>query len=209
MEDLQYWNSLAGRREFTTPPRTEEIQNSFAKDAEILDVGCGYGRMLEWLWEAGYRNLHGADFSPNMITAASERLPLEVDLQVAKASGLPYADQSMDVVLLYGVLTCFADPKEDAESLRECYRVLKPGATLLLNEFLLNDDKSRYSLQQDQYGEFGTFRVENSATLKHTSADRLTALLSAWEIERSEQLPFRTMTGKIGLGISITAQKRS
>jgi SAM-dependent methyltransferase len=49
-----------------------------------------------------------------------------VELRVANAEALPYADNSFDHVYGHGVIQYTADP---AQLIRECHRVLKPGGT--------------------------------------------------------------------------------
>src|SRR3972149_7270027 len=37
------------------------------KSAAILDVACGEGTLLSYLWHHGYRNIHGFDLSPENV----------------------------------------------------------------------------------------------------------------------------------------------
>lgn len=67
MEQKKYWNSAAEKKEFTTPLHFEEFSKYVGKEDIILDVGCGYGRTLNQLYEEGYHNLIGIDFSENMM----------------------------------------------------------------------------------------------------------------------------------------------
>ena len=50
MEQKEYWNSIADKKEFTTPFDLNEFSNYVKKDMKILDVGCGYGRTLSELY---------------------------------------------------------------------------------------------------------------------------------------------------------------
>lgn len=43
------------------------------RSGPILEVGCGTGRVALGLYEQGYRNLEGVDFSPRMVAAAKEK----------------------------------------------------------------------------------------------------------------------------------------
>ena len=45
------------------------------RDAPILDMGCNVGRHLNFLFEQGYRNLRGVDFSSAAINDMSRRYP--------------------------------------------------------------------------------------------------------------------------------------
>lgn len=45
MNQNEYWNSVAEKK-FTTVLDVELFSKFVAKDSKILDVGCGYGRIL-------------------------------------------------------------------------------------------------------------------------------------------------------------------
>jgi len=57
---------------YATPKRCADALAKFAedKDAPLLDVGCGTGISGAALASAGFSNLDGCDFSPEMLNAA-------------------------------------------------------------------------------------------------------------------------------------------
>ncbi|MBR4421859.1 MAG: class I SAM-dependent methyltransferase, partial [Erysipelotrichaceae bacterium] len=59
MEQKQYWNDVSATKEFTIPIDLEIFSHYVTKEDLILDVGCGYGRVMNELYELGYRNLIG------------------------------------------------------------------------------------------------------------------------------------------------------
>ena len=67
MEQKDYWNRAAADKEFTTPFQLAAFERYVAREALVLDVGCGYGRTLDELYRAGWRGLIGIDFSEAMI----------------------------------------------------------------------------------------------------------------------------------------------
>jgi 2-polyprenyl-3-methyl-5-hydroxy-6-metoxy-1,4-benzoquinol methylase len=71
----RYWNSAAGIKKFTVPFNAGLFEKFAAKDARILDVGCGYGRTISELHDAGYENLFGTDFSEKMIESSKNLCP--------------------------------------------------------------------------------------------------------------------------------------
>ncbi len=75
MTQKKYWNTVAEKKEFTTPFHFEEFAKFVNKEGIILDVGCGYGRTLEQLNLEGYGNLIGIDFSEKMIQRGKEKYP--------------------------------------------------------------------------------------------------------------------------------------
>ena len=101
-------------------------------EAEILDVGCGNGDELVRLCEQGAaaRRCHGVDLLGDRLEAATERLP-EADLRQADARRLPFADASMDIVVLKVVLSSVLDRDIAAQIAGEVDRVLRPGGVVI------------------------------------------------------------------------------
>ena len=93
-----------------------------------LELGCGSGFFLLNLIQAGVaRRGSVTDLSPGMVKVATrngENLGLEVDGRVADAEGIPYDDDTFDLVVGHAVLHHIPDVEL---SLREVVRVLKPG----------------------------------------------------------------------------------
>ena len=61
MNQKDYWNSVAEEKKFTTVPDVELFAKYVSKNSKILDVGCGYGRILNELAESGFIDLTGID----------------------------------------------------------------------------------------------------------------------------------------------------
>jgi len=93
-----------------------------------LELGCGSGFFLLNLIQAGVaRRGSVTDLSPGMVRVAvrnGENLGLDVDGRVADAEGIPYEDDTFDLVVGHAVLHHIPDVEL---SLREVVRVLKPG----------------------------------------------------------------------------------
>ena len=93
-----------------------------------LELGCGSGFFLLNLIQAGVaRRGSVTDLSPGMVKVATrngEKLGLDVDGRVADAEGIPYHDDTFDLVVGHAVLHHIPDVEL---SLREVIRVLKPG----------------------------------------------------------------------------------
>jgi SAM-dependent methyltransferase len=68
---IGYWNRVAAEKRFSHPLRSDWLGQCLrSPQARILDYGCGYGRSLAELSEAGFQNLVGVDFSEAMLARA-------------------------------------------------------------------------------------------------------------------------------------------
>ncbi len=101
----------------------------FAAGGEVLDIGCGRGEFLALLRDGGRRPL-GLDLSDSMLEEARAR-----DLPCVKADALEFLkqrpDASLDGVFSSQVIEHF-EPQYLRRVVSECFRVLRPGALLLL-----------------------------------------------------------------------------
>ncbi|MGD1854107.1 MAG: class I SAM-dependent methyltransferase [Leptolyngbyaceae cyanobacterium] len=102
------------------------------EDPNILDVGCGTGRLLNRL-AATYSTLKGTglDFSAPMLRQArrSNRHRPRLIFVQGNATPLRFADQQFDAVFnTFSLLHSFEPQQVFAES----YRVLRPGGTFYL-----------------------------------------------------------------------------
>jgi len=57
------------------------------KNGTILDIGCGAGLLLNWLWLEGYTNLTGIDISPKMVALSRLKLNPKVAIFEGDAFG--------------------------------------------------------------------------------------------------------------------------
>ncbi len=96
----------------------------------LLDLGCGTGRMLSPLAQAGFSPV-GLDCSPAMLDLARLRSACPL-VRADAAAGLPFQDQSFSVVVsLHATLVHLHQPGELETALAECHRVLRPGGALV------------------------------------------------------------------------------
>lgn len=109
------------------------------KQGKMLDVGIGTGLIVRELARTpeyeGY-TFTGLDYYQDMVDTCKEKvhndnLDDKVDLVLGDAASMNFPDNSFDVVMSRATLHHLADP---TDSLREKYRVLKPGGVCLIHD---------------------------------------------------------------------------
>lgn len=197
MEQKEYWNNVSAKKEFTTPFQMEKFSEYVKAEGTIVDVGCGYGRTLDELYQNGYHNLIGIDFSKGMIDRGREQFPY-LDLRVKETGQIDLPDESADAVILFAVLTCIRTNEEQTQLLGEIRRILKPHGILYVNDFLLNTDErnvSRYEKYMDIYGVYGVFELPEGAICRHHDEKWIRELLRGFSELEYSHLTFTTMNG--------------
>lgn len=96
-----------------------------AAPRRILEVGCGWGELAEWLARETEAEVVATDLSPHMVELARER---GVDARVADVQELPFADGEFDCAVAAWIL--YHVPDLD-RGIAELSRVLRPGGTLV------------------------------------------------------------------------------
>ena len=136
MEDVEYCNMFAyedthwwfrGKRSVVASML--ERFSPAQPGRRALDVGCGTGANLELL--ARYGEAHGIDVSPLALELCRRR-GLR-NLACASAARLPYRAGQYDVVAMLDVLY-HKRVADVGVSLREAYRVCRPGAILVITD---------------------------------------------------------------------------
>ena len=99
----------------------------------LLDAGCGTGGFIgrlmpdlpQWQWS-------GLDFMPLACRLAQARLPAAC-IREGSITQLPFPDAAFDAVTALDVISQVSFPEEVNRAFSECHRVLRSGATLVLN----------------------------------------------------------------------------
>lgn len=113
----------AGTREDARIPLVDSVVA--ATPGRVLEVGCGWGELAEWIARETGADVVAVDLSPRMVELASER---GIDATVADVQELPFADGAFDVVVAAWMLYHVPDLQR---GLAEITRVLRPGGTLV------------------------------------------------------------------------------
>ena len=117
--------------------RARAVTRMIEPDRSAVDVGTGTGILASELARLGLRVI-GVDNSSRMLDAARSKLQREgleaaVELRKGEAHRLPVDDASVDAAFAHMVLHYLPSP---AEALREMARVVRPGGTVVVVDFL-------------------------------------------------------------------------
>ncbi len=197
MNQNEYWNLVAEEKNFTTVLDVQLFSRYVSKDYKILDVGCGYGRILNELAEAGFTDLTGVDSAKNMIKRGLREYP-ELNLVANPDGVIPFENNFFDSVILFGVLTCVPDNESQQKLLNNIKKVLKPGGIIYINDFLLNSGFKRrlfYKNAQKKTGIYGAFKTYDGATVRHHAEDYILELLSDFKTLEYKKFVIPTMNG--------------
>ncbi|MGW3654955.1 class I SAM-dependent methyltransferase [Streptomyces sp. NPDC005151] len=204
-----YWDAAAATKQFTHPLHTPWL-DGISRHAAVLDYGCGYGRTMDVLAEQGFDNLTGVDTSPGMIAKARSLHPAMRFAVLDAPPTLACADASVDVIMLFAVLTCIPGSEAQRRLIGELDRVLKPGGLLYLSDMLLQHDernRDRYVRFAERYGTYGVFETDDGAVCRHHGSDWFASLLAGFTTADTRGIAITTMNGHESAGIQILAHK--
>jgi ubiquinone/menaquinone biosynthesis C-methylase UbiE len=127
------------------------------RQASLLEIGCGCGRISFGLSQLGYANILGIDFSRKMIKSAREigrMLDLGISFQVADATELPFSDNLFDGAV-FGFNGLMQIPGRDKRraALSEAFRVIRSGSFFVFtsHEREMNKWKKFWKQERDRW----------------------------------------------------------
>jgi len=191
----QYWDRVASEKRFRHPLRLAWL-DSHLTGRDILDCGCGYGRLLAELARGGYSNAVGADFSEAMLRQCNILYP-DLNLRLVQGDGqlLPFRDCSFDAVLVFTLLTSMPMDSEQRCLFAEVQRVLRPRGLVYISDLLLNTDSRnlrRYEQFAEVFGSYGVFGLPEGVDVRHHSENWIQSLTE--DFDRLEYEPFTVTT---------------
>ncbi|GAA1177549.1 SAM-dependent methyltransferase [Kitasatospora gansuensis] len=145
----------------------------------VVDLGCGDGRNLAALVDAGFTAL-GVDIAPTGLQNAKRIIRQRSFLLRADATELPLIDASVDAVTCFDVFGQIEDP---SALVAEARRLLVEGGIFVTNAFTPEDQT---------YGEGeeiapNTFAYKDTL-FKYYSEEDIRALFDGWEIIALERV---------------------
>ncbi len=102
---------------------------TYCHDKDVLEVACGTGQGAGYL-EGRSKSYQAGDFSERILSIALNHYGTRIEFKQFDAQEMPFADSSLDVVLLFEAL--YYIPSAD-RFVQECKRVLRPGGKILIS----------------------------------------------------------------------------
>jgi ubiquinone/menaquinone biosynthesis C-methylase UbiE len=158
----------------------------------ILDAGCGSGKYTLPLGMRGY-NVIGIDVSTKalgMARSSSTKHGIDIEFIAGDLYHLPFADNSFDAVLCYGVLQHLLS-KERELALSEFRRILVKGGLLFIEVFGKED--MRYGGTEI---EPDTFSRKSGIIYHYFDIGELEGLLECFSVRISESRKEKRFKGR-------------
>jgi SAM-dependent methyltransferase len=204
----RYWDENAAAYTFAHPLNLDWLQ-ALPKGARILDYGCGYGRAVGELAEAGWRNSVGVDFSAEMIERGRRAYPHLVLRHIEKTP-IDEPDGAFDAATLFAVLTCIPDSDSQAALIAELRRLLRPGGLLYVSDYPLQDDersRARYEASAARHGVYGVWDRDDGGVFRHHTREHLRALLAGFELVAEREVATVTLSGAPATAIQLLGRR--
>ena len=196
-----YWNSTGATKTFGHPVALPWL-DGIDRRARVLDYGCGYGRLAGLLVRQGFENVEGVDVAPRLVSRAKNEQPGARFTVLTNPPQLDQQEDSVDLVLLFAVLTCIPGDAGQRELVTELRRVLRPGGLLYVSDLYLQADhrnRSRYQQFAAKYGTYGIFETGDGVVCRHHTTDWLDQLFGDFALVAGREVEVETMNGRPAL----------
>ncbi len=183
----KYWDNEGAAKTFTHGLSDEWI-NGIPRDMNVLDLGCGYGRITRKMFSYGFKNVLGYDPSKAMISRAvlenpGPRYTSDIE-EITK--------QHYSLVICFALFTSCPEPDRQME-IKELIEKQTDNASCLYISDYLTSENPHYSkrYEQRELGLYGCFGTRGTVIFRHHQSDHFTKLFSGWK-----QIESRTVAGK-------------
>lgn len=156
---VPYWNKTHvekySKTDWVRKPSifAEQCVEFFPKTGSLLEIGTGQGGDAEYFQSLGYQ-VTATDYSGEALKIAEARVQGVTFLNVDTATGLPFKDESFDIVYSHMALHYF-DTETTKKVFQDIYRVLKQDGIFAAITNTMNDpEKEEYDyieLEQGYY----------------------------------------------------------
>jgi predicted exporter/SAM-dependent methyltransferase len=136
-----------------TDPLFMALDSVIPAQGSILDLGCGYGVVANWLTlSSPERRVQGIDMDASKVRVALASSRLNPRVQFAERNVLTAAFPECDCVLMCDLLH-YLPAERKREVLKRAYRALRPGGRLVLRDaFRENSGRHRLTAFSERIG---------------------------------------------------------
>jgi SAM-dependent methyltransferase len=205
----EYWNKVAAQKEFTHPLNHFILGNYFSFDSMILDYGCGYGRIVNELIQSGYKNIIGYDTSAELIKRGKQLSALPIQ-HIKNPAALPIDNDSVDLVILFAVLTCIPSNKGQQDLIKTLHSKLKPGGIIYISDYYIQENRAEvgeYSCLEDDPENYGVFTLPEGVMFRHHTKEWISHLLKDFCMIKEYRVDVKTMNGNSAEAFQLIIQK--
>jgi ubiquinone/menaquinone biosynthesis C-methylase UbiE len=165
-------------------------------EKSVLDMGCGWGRVLRRLVENGAEagRIVGMDLMDHHLELAKRKNPA-ISYVRADSRFSPFRDETFDLVLIFTVFSAVIDPGDIRAIAREALRTLKPEGAVIVYD--AGNPSYEWTHQDEEFGDLLGFKGIKPAVVKDS--------FEAAEIRMRKILIHPTIVKalEIGLGKSV------
>lgn len=205
----EYWDKVAEIKTFTHPIDLELINNFLNNQSRIVDFGCGYGRIVKQLTDLGFENVYGFDTSKELIARGISENNLSL-YHIDNPTDIKLEDNSIDLIILFAVLTCIPSNKGQNSLISLLLSKLKKGGILYISDYYLQENSvevERYEYLNGDKNNFGVFKLPEGAIFRHHTKEWIKTLTKDFEIISETPIIVETMNGNIANGFQLIAKK--
>lgn len=204
-----YWDSVAQTKTFTHPIDLDLLSNYITPSDKIVDIGCGYGRLVKILLDKDYNNVEGYDTSKELIIRG-QKCGISGLHHFAGIDTFPVEDNSVDCFLLFAVLTCIPSNQAQKNLINTLRSRLKPNGIIYISDYYIQKDPSktsRYEYLNDDPDNYGTFSLPEGATFRHHTKEWINELLQEFKIKEHSIIDVKTMNGNSANAFQMIVRK--
>ena len=169
------------------------ISEYIKPDSSILEIGCGYGRLLKILSKKS-KQLVGIDFSKRMVELSKQNLKEEqnVSIQLMEADKLTFKNDFFDYVVCLD--NSFGNmPKIELDVLKEMKRVCKKGGEIILSVF----SENAKDVQIENYERIGLTEIQDDNLILEKTKEEIKNFAEDTKSKNIVIMPFVHLSNNI------------
>lgn len=210
------YDQIASEFDLSRHQHWKEFESFLAhikKGDKILDLGCGNGRLYQYLAKQKKVDYIGVDNSKNLLSAAKKNNP-KATFKEGNLLEIPLKNHSIDVITCIAAFHHIPTNKLRQKALTEMQRVLKPNGKLILSVWNLFQPKYKKYIWKSRIKSLLTLgKHEARGTLipwAHSGIERYYYAFKAKELRNLlEKANFRVLTEEHHNNLVFICQKSS